>query len=84
MHDDVLMEALDHWAATVLGWCTRLGGPTVNAEDAAQDVLIVLLRRGESVQQDAALGSWLFGVTRRVRAFARVPSASVRSRQRGA
>ncbi len=66
MHDEVLNGVLDEWATTVLGWCQRLGGPLVNAEDASQDVLLVLLRRGGSVQRPEVVGRWLFGVTRRV------------------
>jgi RNA polymerase sigma factor (sigma-70 family) len=52
------------WLPKVLGWCTRLGGPAVVEEDAAQDVMIVLLRRLDDAPD--ALGPWLYGVTRRV------------------
>lgn len=49
---------------TVLGWCTRLGGPSVADEDAAQDVMLVLVRRLDAAPD--ALLPWLYGVTRRV------------------
>ncbi len=50
----------------VLGWCKRLGGPRVVAEDAAADVLEIALRKQETIRNPDALQSWLFGVTRRV------------------
>jgi len=50
----------------VLGWCKRLGGPQVVAEDAAADVMEIALRKRGSLRNPAALKSWLFGVTRRV------------------
>lgn len=59
-------ELLDIVLPEVLQWCTRLGGPKVDAEDACHDVLIVLLDRLEKVQDEERLRSWLFGVTRRV------------------
>lgn len=55
-----------HCAPYVLRWCRRLGGPRVNAEDAAQDVLIVVFQRLRAVHTADALGPWAFGVTRRV------------------
>ncbi len=56
----------DRWLPTVLGWTLRLGGPRIDAEDAAHDVFIVLFRRLESLQEPRAFSSWLFGITRRV------------------
>ncbi len=50
----------------VLGWCTRLGGPGVGADDAAQDVMIVLMKRLSAVPDRDHLRPWLYGVTRRV------------------
>jgi len=49
-----------------LGWCARLGGPRVDAEDAAHDVLIVALTRLDGLRDRAAWRSWLYGITRRV------------------
>ena len=65
--DEVALAALvDACLPEVLGWCTRLGGPRVDAEDAAHDVLIVLLKRVSSLERPHRFRSWLFGTTRRV------------------
>jgi len=50
----------------VLGWCKRLGGPHVVAEDAAADVLEIALRKQHGLRDPAALKSWLYSITRRV------------------
>lgn len=57
---------LHDWMPTVTRWCRRLGGPGVDAEDAAQDVMIVLVRRLSTVRDPAALPTWVFAVTRKV------------------
>jgi RNA polymerase sigma-70 factor (ECF subfamily) len=57
---------VDAWLPVVLGWCARLGGAKVDAEDAAHDVLIVMLDRLPSLREPQAFHSWLFGITRRV------------------
>ncbi len=56
----------DQWLPTVLGWTTRLGGPRIDAEDAAHDVFLVVFRRLGDLSDPAAFRSWLFGITRRV------------------
>lgn len=61
-----LNELVRAVAPSVVAWCTRLGGPGVVAEDAAQDVLVVLFTRLSSVPGAAGLRPWLWGVTRRV------------------
>lgn len=60
---DELLEAV---VPLILGWCARLGGPRVDAEDASHDVCIVLLTRIGSVREPERFPAWLFGVTRRV------------------
>ncbi len=57
---------LDQWVPVVIAWCARLGGPSVNAEDAAQDVFELVLDRLDSLHEPEAFPSWLFGITRRV------------------
>ncbi len=60
---DALVAA---WAPTVLQWCSRLGGPGVDAEDAAHDVFMVVLTKLASLRDPAVFPAWLFGITRRV------------------
>jgi len=61
------IEALcEDWLPTVLQWCRRLAGPRVDADHAAQEVFLVVLRRVHTVQRPEQLPSWMFAVTRRV------------------
>ncbi len=53
------------WLPHVYRWCHRLGGPTVDPEDAAHEALMVLCRRLPSVDGER-FGAWLFAVTRKV------------------
>lgn len=50
----------------VLQWCARMGGPRVDAEDAAHDVMVVVLTRLHTLSEPELFGPWLFGITRRV------------------
>jgi len=59
------------WLPVVLRWCSRLGGPTVDPEDAAHDVLITVLTRMHTLRDPAAFPSWVFGITRRTLAWHR-------------
>lgn len=73
------------WLPTVLRWCTRMGGPRVDPEDAAHDVFIIVMRRISALGDAEAFPSWLFQVTRKTLARARrkawfarwVPGASL-------
>jgi len=58
-------------APQVLRWVIRLGGPHIDAEDVAQDVLVTALRKMNSFRGESAIRTWLYGVTRRVVANAR-------------
>jgi RNA polymerase sigma-70 factor (ECF subfamily) len=60
-----LEQVCRRWMPSVLQWCRRLGGPTVDAEAAAQDVLLCFLERIERVRHPADLSAFLFGITRR-------------------
>jgi len=60
---DALAEA---WLPHVYRWCHRLGGPAVDAEDAAHETLIIMCRRIDSVHGPAQFQSWLFNIARRV------------------
>lgn len=59
-------DLLAHWLPIVVQWCTRLGGPAVDPEDAAHDVFIIVLRKLDSVWDADHVGPYLFGITRRV------------------
>ncbi len=69
---DARADALyrDH-AERVLSWCIRLGGPTIDPEDAAHEVFVVALRRLESFRGESAPSTWLYAITRNVLANAR-------------
>lgn len=61
------LEALFvRWMPVALQWCRRLGGPRVDADQAAQEVFMVVLRKVAQVESEAAFPRWLFAVTRRV------------------
>lgn len=65
--DRAAREAVvDNVLPEILQWCTRLGGPKVDAEDACHDVCLVLLGRFDKAPEVERLGAWLFGVTRKV------------------
>jgi len=53
----------DH-ARRVLGWCIRLGGPNLDAEDLAQQVFETAMKTAPRFRGQAALSTWLFGITR--------------------
>jgi RNA polymerase sigma-70 factor, ECF subfamily len=53
------------WLPLVYAWCHRLGGPGVDAEDAAHETLITMCRRLDKVHAPEAFPSWLFGICRR-------------------
>lgn len=61
-----LNRLCDTWLPVVLGWTTRLGGPRIDAEDAAHDVFLVVFRRLPELENPESFASWLYGITRRV------------------
>lgn len=83
---DALAEA---WLPHVYRWCHRLGGPSLDAEDAAHESLIIMCRRIDAVHSPAVFQSWLFNICRKVIANQRkrawfkrwVPGASVREQE---
>lgn len=54
------------WGPVVLRWCCRLGGPRVDPEDAAHDVIERVLERLHTLREPRAFGTWLFHSTRHV------------------
>ncbi len=89
--DAALSRRLDEAVPDVLAWCRRLGGPKVDAEDAAQDVLLTAFTRLDSLRDPSCFHAWLYGITRRVlashrrRAWVRrwVPGAPAEALDRG-
>lgn len=59
-------ELFEAWAPIVLRWCGSLGGPHVDAEDAAHDVLVTAMTRLPTLQHPERFDAWMFGITRRV------------------
>jgi RNA polymerase sigma-70 factor (ECF subfamily) len=53
-------------ARQVLAWVIRLGGPSLDAEDVAQDVFAVALRTVSGFRGASSPSTWLFGITRNV------------------
>lgn len=53
------------WLPHVYRWCARLGGPGFDSEDAAHEILIIMVRRLDGLRDAGAFPSWLFGITRR-------------------
>lgn len=61
------IEAVAHARVEQLyAWCARLGGPQVDAEEAAHDVLMLFVRRHGSLQDATRLDAWLFSTCRKV------------------
>ena len=62
-------HALDHLVRVslkpVLDWCIRLGGPGLDADDLAHDVLVLVLRKLPTLRAPDRYAPWLFMITRR-------------------
>ncbi len=62
-------HALDHLMRVslrpVLDWCIRLGGPGLDADDLAHDVMILVLRKLPTLRAPDRYAPWLFMITRR-------------------
>ncbi|MEZ4239742.1 MAG: sigma-70 family RNA polymerase sigma factor [Myxococcota bacterium] len=63
---DAIERVVDQWVDRLYAWCARLGGPTVDAEEAAHDVLMLFVRRHATIREPDRLGSWMFSACRRV------------------
>ncbi len=60
--DRLVDECLPH----ILRWTARLGGAKVDPEDAAHDVVMVLITRLHTLRDPGTFPYWLFGTTRNV------------------
>lgn len=54
------------WGPMVLRWTARLGGPRIDAEDAAHDVFERVFSSVHKLRDPRAFPSWLLATTRRV------------------
>src|SRR5215218_1026481 len=66
----------------VLGVCRGVLGDPHRTEDAFQATFLVLVRKGRSIRNREALGSWLYGVARRVAVRSKTGDARRRLRER--
>src|SRR5208282_5826521 len=74
--DQAAFAALVHrHGPMVLDVCRRLLGDFHDAEDGFQATFLVLARRAASIRKRDSVGTWLYGVARRVAAQARAASA---------
>ena len=88
--DEAAFEAiLQRHGPMVLGVCRRVLDDPHDIADAFQATFLVLVKKGRSIRDRDALGTWLYGVARRVAVRARVerPTATrprAARRRRGA
>jgi RNA polymerase sigma-70 factor (ECF subfamily) len=53
-------------AARVARWSARLGGPTIDVDDAVQEVFLVVHRQLSKFRGDAQITTWLYRITENV------------------
>ncbi len=84
--DEDAFAALTHrHAPLVLRVCVAVLRDPHDAEDASQATFLILARKAASIRRRSSIGSWLFGVARRVAVRARTDLAHRRAlEQRGA
>ena len=64
--------------------CRRFLGDAHEAEDALQAAFLVLVRRTRSIRKQESVGSWLYGVAKRIALRSRSQNAARRNREREA
>lgn len=63
---DAEVDALARaWLPIVHAWCARLGGPAVDAEDAAHEALLAMCRNLGRVTDPDGFPAWLFAICRK-------------------
>ena len=83
--EDAFATLVHRHAPMVLRVCHAVLRDSHDAEDASQATFLILARKGGSIRRQSSIGSWLFGVARRVAARARAERARQRElEQRGA
>jgi RNA polymerase sigma factor (sigma-70 family) len=81
--EDAFTILIERHGPMVWGVCRRLLSDPYAAADAFQATFLVLVRKARAVRVDDSIGPWLFGVSRRVAARARVTSLRQRARETG-
>ena len=66
----------------VLGVCRRVLDDPHDVADAFQATFLILVKKARSIRDRDALGTWLYGVARRVAVRAKVNARRRRSRER--
>ncbi len=80
---EVAFAALvDRHGPMVLRVCNDVLNDSHDAQDAAQVTFLVLARQASAIRRRNALGSWLFGVARRIATRAKVDVARRRVHER--
>lgn len=64
-------KLFERFARPIYRWAVLLGLPPADAEEAAQEVLVVAARKIDQCRSDEGLKPWLFRITRHVVANAR-------------
>jgi RNA polymerase sigma-70 factor, ECF subfamily len=59
-------QLVTEWLPTVYAWCARLGSGQIDAEEAAHDVMMLLVRKHEVIDGAERVPAWLFATCRRV------------------
>ena len=62
---EAMNRLVDESLTYVLRWCARLGGTKVDAEDAAHDAMMIVLRRLPDLRDPEAFPAWTYGILRR-------------------
>ena len=70
-NDQAFAELVRRHGPLVFGVCRRVLGSTHAAEDAFQNVFLILARKSNLIRQPELLGNWLYGVAYRVSKKAR-------------
>ena len=80
--DESAFEAIvNRHGRMVLGVCRHVLSDEHDVEDAFQATFLILVKKAKSIRNRDVLGSWLYGVARRVAVRARADSKRRRSRE---
>ena len=79
---DAFAQIVSRHGAAILATCHRITGNRDDADDAFQDMFMVLIRKAAKVIPQAQVGNWLYGVARTTAQRARVAGAKRRMKER--